>query len=324
MTIEPRPRRTPFDFVAAVTAMFQTSDGKTFAWRLLFWTTAGIAIVTLIALPFILPHYGALLDVNQQNMQAIFGGQTPDPADTQAVLDSLKGMILPGLLMTLGFWAVYAAGEAALHRKVLMGEENSPRTLGFGGDELRVMFAQLGVWGIWFLIYIGGIVVLTLFAVIPVLGVIIAIFGGLFMILMMIYVPIRLAPAAALSVKNKRAHLISARHITKGRFWPLFGAYAVISIGGYFLLYAVMLTVLILVTGDSSAVMALYGMGDTLPSEMMAEAGERLKNPFFMILGVLGVIVYSLAYAFWLLSLAGIATYAVKWWQQDDPLTPFD
>ena len=324
MNIESRPRRAPFDFVAAVTAMFQTTDGKAFAWRLLFWTTAALSVVMLISLPFILPHYGPLLDVNQQNMQAIMEGRTSSQADNDAILGALKGMILPGLLMTLGSWAAFASGEAALHRKVLRGEENARRPLGFGADELRVMLAQLGVWAAFFVIYIGGAIFIGLMAVIPVLGIILAILGFFFLFAMIIYIPVRLAPAAALSVKSKQAHLMSARRITKGRFWPLFGAYVVVFIGGYMLIYFVMITLLMIVTGDSNAVMSINGLGDTLPSEMMADAGERLKNPFFMVIGVLGVIVYSLAYASWMLSVAGIAAYAVKWWQEDDPIAPFD
>jgi len=324
MTIEPRAKRTPFDFVQAVTAMFQTSGGRVFAFRLLFWTTAGMAIVTLIALPFILPYYGPLLDSNQSTMQAVMKGEAPPTTDPDAMMAALKGMMLPGFLMMLGFWAAYAAGEAALHRKVLLGHENPKRPIRFGADELRVMLAQLGVWGAWFLVYIGGVIVIGLFAVIPVLGIILAILGVIFMMLMMVYLPVRLAPAAALSVRNSRSHLIAARHITKRRFWPLFGAYLVVFLGGYFLIYAVLLAVVILVTGDPNFLLSVYGMGDSLPSEVMAQAGERLNNPFYMIIGVLGVILYSFAYAFWLLSIAGVGAYAVKWWEQDDPVAPFD
>ena len=324
MTIDPRPRRTPFDFVAAVTAMFQTSDGNAFAWRLLFWTTAFMSIALLVILPFIAPHFGVLFDLNQQNMQALLEGRTPTPVDSAAVSASLKKMILPAIVMTLAWWAAYAAGEAALHRKILRGEEYPKRPLRFGADELRVMLAQIGVWMLFFLVYIGGIVLMVAGTEIPVLGVVIAIVAVLAMIFLLINIPVRFAPAAALSVMNKKAHLMAARKITKGRFWPLFGAYIVVYLGGYILNYAVLLTAMILVSGDSNFLLNIYGMGDTPPSEMMVEVGQRLKNPIFMFFGVLGVIGYAASYSIWMLSMAGIGAYAVKWWEQDDPIAPFD
>lgn len=324
MKLEPRKPRTPFDFGQAVGAMFTTPDGKAFAWRLMFWTTAAMAVVTLVLLPFILPHYVPLMEYNAANMQAIMAGQTPPDPDMDVVLGSLSKMWLPALVMMLLFWGAYAAGEAALHRKVLLGQENAKRPLRFGKDQLRVMLAQLGVWAVFFLVYIGGIIAISLGAVIPGLGVVVVILGVLAMIFYIVNLPIRLAPAAALSIYNDRAHLLAARHITKHRFWPLFGAYVVVFIGGYILIYTVMLAVIILVTGDSKFLITMYGMSDQSPGEAFAAAGERLKNPFFMLIGVLGVIAYSAAYAFWLLSMAGIGAYAVKWWQQDDPIAPFD
>lgn len=324
MKLEPRKPTTPFDFVQAVTAMFQTSDGKAFAWRLLFWTTAAMSIVLLVVIPFIAPQFGAIFDMNAQNMQAVFGGEAPPEPDPDEILASLKKMVLPGIVMMLGWWAAYAAGEAALHRKLLRGEEYPKRPIRFGVDELRVMLAQLGVYGLFFLVYIGGIVLIFAGATIPVLGAILVLLAIPVMIFFFINIPVRFAPAAALSVMNKKSHLMVARKITKFRFWPLFGAYIVVYLGGYFLNYAVLLAAMILVSGDPNFLMNIYGLGDTPPSELIAGVGERMKNPLFMIFGVLGIIGYAASYALWMLSMAGIAVYAIKWWQQDDPIAPFD
>ena len=60
-----------FKFDEAVTQAFRTSGGKQFGWRLVFWTAAVVSIVSLIAWPLILPHYGELMAINQQNMQSL-------------------------------------------------------------------------------------------------------------------------------------------------------------------------------------------------------------------------------------------------------------
>jgi len=315
---------TAFDFGKAVGVMFTTPDGKGFAWRLLFWTTAAMSIVMLISLPFILPHYLPLLEYNAQNMQAILSGQNPPAPDPDIILNAFGKILIPAIIMTMFFWAALAAGEAALHRKVLLGKEYPKRPIRFGKDELRVMLAQLGVWGLFFLVYFGFVLVMMVGAVIPVLGVILIIIAILAVFPLMIYVPVKFAPAAALSIFKDRPHLLAARHVTKHRFWALFGAYCVVFIGGYFLIYAVMLAVLILVTGDPDFMFSIYGMGDSSPSDVFAAAGERLKNPLFMLVAILGVIAYSLAYTFWFLSIAGIGSYAVKWWHDDNPGPQFE
>jgi len=206
----------------------------------------------------------------------------------------------------------------------LEDSEGSRRPIRFGRDELRVMLAQLGVWGLFFTVYIGSLVLIFAVAVIPVLGAIVAFFGIFAMIALFIYVPVKFAPAAALSVVNERAHLLAAQHVTKHRFWPLFGAYIVVFIGGYVLITIVMTLVLMLVTGDSNFMITMYGLGSEDPATAMAAAGERLKNPLFMLIGVLGIILYSAAYAFWLLTIGGVASYAVKWWREDNPVAQFE
>lgn len=324
MKIEPRAKRTPFDFTHAVGAMFKTSDGKAFAWRLLFWTTAALSIVLLVSLPMILPHYAPIMEYNAANMQAIMAGQTPPPLDPEIFGAAMVKLIPGGLIYFFGFWLAYAAGEAALHQKILNNRENPKRALRFGKEQLLVILAQLGVWGSFFLVYIGGFVVIAVFMLVPVLGAIVAIFGAIAILLGIIYVPVRLAPAAALSVQRNKPHLLAARHITKNRFWPLFGAYLVTFIGGYVLIGVMMQISLIVVTGDPNFMMTMYGMGERDMAQVLQETGDRLKNPIFMLLGVLSIIAMAFSYALWLLSVAGVGAYAVKWWQDDDPIAPFD
>jgi len=77
-----------FKFEEAVTQAFHTIGGKQFGWRLIFWTAAIVSVVSLIAWPLMLPYYGDLMVINQQNMQSVLGG---------ARLSTFNGWILAGL-----------------------------------------------------------------------------------------------------------------------------------------------------------------------------------------------------------------------------------
>ena len=80
------------------------------------------------------------------------------------------------------------------------------------------------------------------------------------------------------------------------------------------MIYIVMAIGVALVTGDSNFFMTMSGFGEGDPKAAMAAAGERLKNPLIMLLGVLSIVAYCFAYALWIVSIVGIPAHAVKAW----------
>ena len=115
--------------------------------------------------------------------------------------------------------------------------------------------------------------------------------------------------------KNK-TQVLTAKSLTKGRFWTLFPAYLVTFLGGYILLYIIMIIGVGLVTGDPNFFMTMSGLGKEDPTEIMAAANDRFKNPLVMLLGVLSLIAYSAAYAIWMISIIGVSSHAVKVWSR--------
>lgn len=325
--IKPRKPHVPFDFTQAITQPFQSEDGKGFAWRLIFWMAGLTSIFMLISLPMLLKHYPALLEHNWENMQAVFSdGTPPDPA---AILPIYASMAPGFAILMIGWIGVYVAGETALHRKLIHGIEASKIPLRFGRDESRVLLAQLSVFGLWMVLYTFGLIIVGVLGggamtISPILG--IAIIGiGLVVVLgVMIWVPIRLAPAAALSSYRSRLHVLAARHVTKYKFWNLFLAYLVVGVIGYVALYVLSVLLMVVVAGDPNLPTALSGFGADNPRIVFETASERFSNPLVIVLGVFAVIVYSLAYTLWGLCLSGIATHALKWWRDDDPSEKFD
>lgn len=305
-----------FNFDQAVTQAFRTSGGKQFGWRLVFWTAAAMTIVTLVVLPMILPYYGDLLAINQQNMQALKGG---NPANiNQAAMNAVMLKMAPAyLLLMTGYWATWVACEAALHRKVLKNQESPRQPLRLGRDELRVFGAQLGVFGLLLAFYVFGIMIITLVGgifgmLVPILGGILVFFGIIAYVCILFLMSVRFAPAAALSIANDEMSVLRAKDVTKGKFWTLFPAYLVVFVGGYILIYIVMITGVNLVTGDADFFVTMSGLGEGDPKDVMAAAAERLKNPLVMLMGILSIVAYCAAYALWMVSLIGVSSYAAK------------
>jgi len=320
--MQPRKPRTSFDFTQAVGQVFQTSGGTGFAKRLLFWVAAGYSVTMLIAFLLMANNFGPYLDANWRNLQNL--GSVPSPEETGALLSALGGLVPGYMVMIVGMWFSAASGEAALHRKVLLGRDTPGVLLKLNRDTGRVMLSQIGVWGLWCLAYFAGIFFLTISGALGALGVIIAFIGIIVLIGVLFLIPIRFAPAAALSIKQGELRLWSAKILTKHRFWNLFVAYLTVFLGGYVVLVLVAYMVMGLIMGDMSAVISLYGPGDTLPSEQLNGISRRLKNPVFMLIAVLGIILYATVTAIWGLIISGIASYAARWYFDDDEASPFD
>lgn len=315
-----------FDFSEAITQIFRTQDGKAFAKRLWFWTSAAYAAIMLVSFPFIIKYYPDLLEANWENMKAMMNGRTPD---NTALLAIFPKMLPSYLFLMISMLAIGAAVETALHRKVLLGAEEAYMPLRFGGLQLRVLLAQLSVWFIWFLAYIIGVMLLALFvgalaAAIPILGAIIGVIGFIALLCFLVFLPISLAPAAALTVSRNKLQVMGARKVSKGIFWNLLGAYLVVVIGGYIFIYVVLSIAVIAVTGDTSFLEALSGMGAENPKIAFAAAAERFKNPLVMLTGILAIFAYAGAYAAYTLSISGIGSYTVKWRRGKDIASQFD
>ncbi len=315
-----------FDFSAAITQLFRTQDGKFFAKRLWFWASAAYAFVMLVTFPFIVKYYPDLLEVNWHNMKAMMDGSTPD---NTALLAILAKLFPSYLFLIISMLTIGAAVETALHRKVLFDQEESGMPLRFGIVQFRVLLAQIAVWVIWFLAYTIGVILLALFvgilaAVTPILGGIIGVLGFIAFMCLLVFLPISLSPAAALTVNNNRLQVMGARKVSKGVFWNLFGAYLVVIIGGYILIYVVMTIGVIVVTGDAAFLEALSGMGAENPKIAFEAAAQRFKNPLVMLVGIIFIFAYAGAYAAYTLSISGISSYTVKWWRGNDEASQFD
>jgi hypothetical protein len=152
-------------------------------------------------------------------------------------------------LSALASWVLWAMFETASQRRYIRGEGFS---LGFGMDELRMMAVGL-MWGILgfvmmalpMLLIMGG-TFWTLFANLsdaPMVNsqefgnrVLMQMFGVMAIMVVMfplyVFFATRLAPCFALTVREREIRFFDAWNVSRGRAWPILGAYVILAIGG--------------------------------------------------------------------------------------------
>lgn len=325
--IKPIKPVAAFDFNGAAGGAFKTNGGKEFALRLWFWMSAFLAIVFLITVPMFIGGYGDVLEQSWLSNRALLSGS--EPPDPTPMFEAF-GAILPGMMAFMfGMWFVIAAGETALYRRYFHDREAPKQPLRFGRAELRTILCQLGVWGLVFFAYFLAVMVLAILGgvlsiISPILAGLVIFVGVLFVIALFIAMPIRLAPAAALSMQRDRTHVLAASKVTKHRFWNLFVAYLVTYVGGYILYYVIYMISVGVATGDMGFLFAISGLGEDNPRVLFEAAAERMKSPLGMFLGILAMIINASAMAAWILLVSGVNAYAVKWWTEDNPTPNFE
>lgn len=152
------------------------------------------------------------------------------------------------LLLGLLFIVLFTVLWAAVFRAVMRPEERSFAYLRLGMDELRLLGAVL-------IVLVGGYAVFLILGIIT--GVMVGIVGqaaglsagltvgvilGLALIVGAIWVMVRISPFGPLTLFKRKIIIGPAWSLTRGAFWPLFGAYLVIGlilIAAYAVLMAV-------------------------------------------------------------------------------------
>lgn len=232
---------------------------------------AGFSFDRALAYPFKAPHFGsfpwmyglayAAIYVTLFLVIGLIGWQSvaewflavqqmendpnPMPDEVFALMFGGLGKLMPLILIgSLLGWVVWAVFEVASQKRYLFGQKFS---LGFGGDELRMMVVGL-LWGLMSLaiFLIPGILIFSAFGILMATGfsdqmddqtagrLIAYFFGGFGLMflfsLFYVFIATRLSPCFALTVKEKEIRFLDAWTVSRGRFWPILGAYVIIAI----------------------------------------------------------------------------------------------
>ncbi|WP_340691577.1 hypothetical protein [Hyphomonas sp.] len=243
---------TRFSFEGALGNAFRAAHARTFPW--IFAAVYALAVTLFAALVGFLSKDALIAFI--QAIEALENA-TIDDADPSAVLALVFGTMTPlipwGIAVTIGSWALWAMFEAASQRRYVRDERFSLRV---GSDELRMM----AVGFLWSLLYLAcfGLPMLSLFN--GIIGIfelaadgvsenelgrrmLPVVFGGMGLMLLAfpvyVFFATRLSPCFAMTIKDRRIVFFDAWNVSRGRFWPILGAYLIIAIVGGIIVGAV-------------------------------------------------------------------------------------
>jgi len=250
--------------------------------------------------------FAVLVAVVQYGLQALLLRSEIDMQVAMAGGGFTSGMIgkfalfyLITIAISVVIWSVL---EASIMRRYV---HETGFTIGFGGDERRLIMVGLA----WVATFIGLYILSAIAAFVvtggigslaqgsPVLLGVAAFIVGLALTCVWIFVTVRLSAASALTIRDKKVHFFDSWGATKGRFWPLFGAYLLLSVI-IFIVGIVMIGVLV----------ALIGIDMPRPEVLLAHMSPAgLGLAFFGFFGVMTILQGLMSYIW-----AGPASLAAK------------
>jgi hypothetical protein len=168
--------------------------------------------------------------VDPNDAEAVFAAMTP-PASVMSIVPSY-------FLLTLVFYLLFAAYEAACLRWMIRGEVKGLFGLALDADTFRVWCTY---W-LWLVLLIATYIVLVVVGMAVGFGAVMSAQGGenigasvlvavlvcLLLLFGVLYFAVRFAPAAATSIARRRFAFFDAWTVTKGRFWAMFGSFVLL------------------------------------------------------------------------------------------------
>jgi hypothetical protein len=248
------PVRQPYDFGHATFLPFYT--GRSFFFRFTLFYAVLNAVGGLISSLFMNSRIAEI----EAEMTAL-----PEDEFMQVfpLLGEMLVLMIPALIVGL---VVFIGAEFALHKKVQLDIEDRPVPLRLGGIETRGFVAILVVF---LLCFVAALIIATIFGVIgaliggPILTVVLTYIGFL---VPFIYLGIKLAAASALTTRDGQIRIFQSFKATKGRFWPMFGSYAVLTLMSCVALFCVIVIMMVSVGitgGEGGMLESLTAMNET-------------------------------------------------------------
>jgi len=187
-------------------------------------------LVWVVALVLISGSYSAIVTTQfgpvMLQMSSLSSTQRQDPAQAMALLNQLAPLYAVSLLYSL---IIYPFLFATMNRAVLRPKDSAFGYIRFGADEFRQLGLVLMYMGLILASWIGATIIGTIVAIAigaatqqAVLGLFITL--GL-LIVAYIYFGVRLSLASAETFASGKISLFGSWTLTRGRFWPVFGAY---------------------------------------------------------------------------------------------------
>lgn len=189
-------------------------------WAVYF--TFASAVTAILSVTLIGPAMGEFMAM----------GATASPEEAQATLATLARVWPASLLVSLWSVVVWGVAQTAATRAVLRPQDDRFAYLRFGLDEVRVCVALIGYWALLLGVYLGGVVVAAILAAIgamagPVGAALMVVVCVCALVAALLVVGVRLSLAPAMTLETGKITVLASWERTRGRFWPMLGAYFV-------------------------------------------------------------------------------------------------
>ncbi|MFT4251612.1 MAG: hypothetical protein QM608_03920 [Caulobacter sp.] len=227
------------------------------AWVIVSTIVSAIVAVITIGL------FGSDLEA----FAALSQNSSADPTETLQAMSKMGWFFLFSLVYSLVFYSVLLT---AIYRVVLRPQDSKQVYLRLGADELRQIGVSILLVVLLLAIYFGLAVVLGLtVAIVAVAAKPAAALMGIVMlcggVCTLIYVATRLSLANVLTFATGKIDIFGSWRLTKGRFWPMFGAYFVATVL-FFVVY-VLLALFVTLLGGALSGFDLESLGQLMQTQ---------------------------------------------------------